>query len=217
MLFRKRKISTPSDDLFTTINGTKIKFQNSNKYIGYHFKPNLKHNDQVDHSLTKATVALRTLYPILKVKNGICPKVKTKVYMAIIRPALIYGIPANGQRGMIQVIVDACVLNDYTKYNGACEMQRESTNSPIIKNEDTSSAEHTNNEAFTINVEDDDEDVETIFNSLFQWMRGMPEFEEIEYKELDFRVLQKYNSGTYTSEYYITCFQIASKGNFIAS
>ncbi|KAJ6649343.1 hypothetical protein Bhyg_04577, partial [Pseudolycoriella hygida] len=91
---------------------------------------------------------------------------------------------SSGQRGMIQIIVDACLklLNDYTN-----------------KNEDISSAEQTNNEAFTINVhnqvEDEDENVETIFNSLFQCMRAMSEFAEIQYEELDFRVLQRYNHG----------------------
>ncbi|KAJ6649348.1 hypothetical protein Bhyg_04582 [Pseudolycoriella hygida] len=113
---------------------------------------------------------------------------------------------SSGQRGMIQIIVDACLklLNDYTKYDGACEMWREPTNfitcSPSIsKNEDISSAEQTNNEAFTINVhnqvEDEDENVETIFNSLFQHMRAMSEFAEIQYEKLDFRVLQRYNHG----------------------
>lgn len=48
----------------------------------------------MNHNIIKATIALRTLYPLMRVNNGISPKVKCKVYTSIIRPALIYGIPA---------------------------------------------------------------------------------------------------------------------------
>ncbi|KAG4067411.1 hypothetical protein HA402_009648 [Bradysia odoriphaga] len=92
--FKKGRIWNPNDDLTLTFNGTQIDFKACVKYLGYRLQSNIKHNEHVNQNIVKATIALRTLYPIMKVNNGISSEVKTKVYTSIIRPALIYGIPA---------------------------------------------------------------------------------------------------------------------------
>lgn len=94
VFFKKGKIWRPNDDLTLTFNGTRINFQASVKYLGYRIQSNLKHNEHVNQNIVKATIALRTLYPVMRVNNGISSKVKSKVYTSIIRPALIYGIPS---------------------------------------------------------------------------------------------------------------------------
>ena len=60
------------------MNGEKIEYKKSVRYLGYHVQPNLKHNDHDSRMLLKAHSGLHRLYPIMKVGNGISQLVKVK-------------------------------------------------------------------------------------------------------------------------------------------
>ena len=133
VFFKKGKLWNPNDDLTLTFNGTKINFKASVKYLGYRLQSNLKHNEHVNHNIVKATIALRTLHPVMRVNNGISSKVKAKVYTSIIRPSLIYGIPAwhNAPKYLlnkIQVFENRCLRQ-------SIDFRRTPTNPRYISND----------------------------------------------------------------------------------
>jgi hypothetical protein len=74
------------------INGEKIQYKDSVRYLGYHVQPNMKHNEHVNRMLLKAYSGLHKLYPIMRVNNGISQLVKVKAYVTILRPVLTYAV-----------------------------------------------------------------------------------------------------------------------------
>lgn len=74
------------------INGERIQYKESVRYLGYHVQPNMKHNEHVNRMLLKAYSGLHRLYPIMKVNNGISQLVKVKAYVTILRPVLTYAV-----------------------------------------------------------------------------------------------------------------------------
>lgn len=74
------------------MNGKKIPYKRSVRYLGYHVQPNLKHNEHVNRVLLKAHTGLHKLYPIMKVNNGVSQEVKIKTYVTILRPVLTYAV-----------------------------------------------------------------------------------------------------------------------------
>lgn len=89
--FKKEKLCEPNEDLTLTLAGMKINFKSCVKYVGYRLQLNLK-QEHVCHNIIKTTITLTTLFPVIKVNDGIFSKVKTQVYVSIIL-VLIYGIP----------------------------------------------------------------------------------------------------------------------------
>lgn len=74
------------------MNGTKIPFKESVRFLGYYVQSNLKHNDHVNRMLLKVNAGLHKLYPVMRANNGISQEVKVKIYVTILRPVLSYAV-----------------------------------------------------------------------------------------------------------------------------
>ena len=74
------------------MNGSKIPYKKSIRFLGYYVQPNLKHNEHVNRILLKVYTGLHKLYPVMNANNGISQDVKVKIYLTILRPVLTYGV-----------------------------------------------------------------------------------------------------------------------------
>ena len=88
--FKSKAVSNAKMNL--EMDGKKIPYRKSVRYLGYYVQPNLKHNEHVNRVLLKAHTGLHKLYTIMKPNNGVSQEVKTKIYMSILRPVLTYAI-----------------------------------------------------------------------------------------------------------------------------
>lgn len=93
LMQRSNRASTINNDLHSLeMNGSKIPFKKSVRFLGYHVQPNLKHNEHVNRMLLKVHTGLHKLYPVMNANNGISQDVKVKVYVTILRPVLTYAV-----------------------------------------------------------------------------------------------------------------------------
>lgn len=90
---RSNRVSAINDSFYSLeMDGTKIPYKKSVRFLGYYVQPNLKHNEHVNRMLLKARIGLHKLYPIMNANNGISQDVKVKVYLTILRPVLTYAV-----------------------------------------------------------------------------------------------------------------------------
>lgn len=90
---RSNRARTINNELHALeMNGFKIPYKRSVRFLGYHVQPNLKHNEHVNRMLLKVHTGLHKLYPVMNANNGISQDVKIKVYVTILRPVLTYAV-----------------------------------------------------------------------------------------------------------------------------
>lgn len=90
---RSNRMSTIDGNLYSLeMNGSKIPYKKSVRFLGYYVQPNLKHNEHVNRMLLKVHTGLHKLYPVMNANNGISQDVKVRIYLTILRPVLTYAV-----------------------------------------------------------------------------------------------------------------------------
>ena len=90
---RSNRTGATNDALFSLeINGSKIPYKKSVRFLGYYVQPNVKHNEHIGRTLLKAHTGLHKLYPVMNPNNGVSQEVKVKTYLTILRPVLTYAV-----------------------------------------------------------------------------------------------------------------------------
>jgi hypothetical protein len=87
---KTKAVSNAKIDL--EMDGKKIPYKKSVRYLGYYVQPNLKHNEHVNRVLLKAHTGLHKLHSIMKSDSGVSQEVKIKIYVTILRPVLTYAV-----------------------------------------------------------------------------------------------------------------------------
>lgn len=75
------------------INRKKVPIVTKLKFLGVHFTNLFKFSEHVNQTITKTTIALSKLNPILNPCRGTRKEVKILIYKQLVRPILLYGYP----------------------------------------------------------------------------------------------------------------------------
>lgn len=98
------------------INHTEIEWQNSAKYLGITLDKYLRYTEHVLSIKRKANQAYAQLYPLMNRKNKhLTAKNKLRIYNAVVKPAILYGIEVWGQTTDTNKLIVQRIQNKYLR------------------------------------------------------------------------------------------------------